>query len=130
MRDPPAAALPGAFLQQQKTLSLQVPGGRSAAGTTPSPQTLPPRRSKPSSSVGPVGDGGTQRETQHPQGYPELQSRLSSAIPPQNPKQGPRMGKVGFMGPGKQGLHPKASEADPRAPGPTSISCQRATVGN
>lgn len=71
-----------AFLHQQKALSLQVPGGHSAAGTTPSPRTLPPRRSHPSSSAGLEGDGATELETRHPWGCPQLRSGLSPAVPP------------------------------------------------
>lgn len=54
------------------------PGGHSAAGTAPSPQTLPPHSS---SSAGLEGDGVTQLETQCPQGCLELGHGLSPAEP-------------------------------------------------
>lgn len=119
MRDPPAAALPGGLSPPAESTVIASPGGgHSAAGTSPSPQTLPPRRSKPSSSAGPVGDGGTQRETQHPQGYPELRSGLSSCHTTPKSKTGPAYGESRLHGARKAGLAPQSIRGRPEGSRP------------
>lgn len=101
------------------------PGGHSAAGTAPSPQTLPPHSSIPGSSAGPEGHGATQLETQCPQGSLELGHGLSPAVPPPEPHP-PPCWRTGTM-------HPKNTRGRPGKP-LVFLGCilhlQAATGGN